>query len=836
MEADSISAGLSSAVAGVAGRMLLGTARALPSEPVPQLIHRFWSVWKIGDAELRSVVQTALQAQDYTTLLHTTDLGSVRTALDTMDLLAGVRNRIQIHPGYALFEGIPGVNAARLKSAFYREDAGPLCNILSAKDIASYAALHKYGGVFMDIRVRLAEGGGDRPLHPRYWVPGRELLDVFAGEGTAGIRHDGFSFADAGGLSFHQIWQRVAEAEELGSPDCIPCQDYLFNVYLQEDLEGRIGTPEQSLRTVLIWAGLIGPHTRHVDWSKAVESLSADMAAMFSEHLANSRGLRFYTREEKMRYAASRVNAAMLPSPLLPGSEAVPRAADTELTHVRRFLPLWREAIVAAGYNPDRKVLVRLPLVRHERSMTLLDYLSGYGLAAVARPHTWTQNNMEPVDRTAIGVAYDEAARRYNAGIAGYLRDLAREGLRREGFCEVDLDDCDPAIVVEGACDPTDTRRPTRTALRQHQLERAYEAPSFAGLLVDGYAASLTQIVRQALSHVPVVVSAIGVSESAQKEEWGHFTLHLLNLLADMMPLSGKFRGDAAASLANGAGHDLSRTGVRADMHASHALRGARIASSAGGGYVRRVPATPLTSPQADTARMALAEMAADGSRVVALDTGLFHVVWLDSSPVPVARVNGNWMVHGWDGRTVASRTLVEFEPGHRGVLHHAGLFGGGRPTAGPPANKTQRWREYQQRWNVGGVQKGRSYASWSKTYANNMQLAIKTNAAVDGYQRVIGWGRREVTIDVAVKGGTYRRRLDIGGEAVKTSLEYKAGRQTLTKTNRHEVERDAALVYQGWDVTWVFEGTASEPLCRALRDAGIFRIQRNTPARTVPA
>lgn len=103
MEADSISAGLSSAVAGVAGRMLLGAARALLSEPVPQLIHRFWSDRKIGDAELRSVVLTALQAQDYTTLLHTTDPGSVRTVLDTMDLPAGVRNRIQIHPVDALF-------------------------------------------------------------------------------------------------------------------------------------------------------------------------------------------------------------------------------------------------------------------------------------------------------------------------------------------------------------------------------------------------------------------------------------------------------------------------------------------------------------------------------------------------------------------------------------------------------------------------------------------------------------------------------------------------------------------------------------------------------------
>jgi hypothetical protein len=36
------------------------------------------------------------------------------------------------------------------------------------------------------------------------------------------------------------------------------------------------------------------------------------------------------------------------------------------------------------------------------------------------------------------------------------------------------------------------------------------------------------------------------------------------------------------------------------------------------------------------------------------------------------------------------------------------------------------------------------------------------------------------------------------------------------------ELARDAVLVKQGWSITWVFQGTASAPLLRALEDVGI--------------
>jgi hypothetical protein len=45
---------------------------------------------------------------------------------------------------------------------------------------------------------------------------------------------------------------------------------------------------------------------------------------------------------------------------------------------------------------------------------------------------------------------------------------------------------------------------------------------------------------------------------------------------------------------------------------------------------------------------------------------------------------------------------------------------------------------------------------------------------------------------------------------------------QTATVDNLYEVSRDAILVEQYWTITWVFEGTASAQLLKALADANI--------------
>jgi len=61
--------------------------------------------------------------------------------------------------------------------------------------------------------------------------------------------------------------------------------------------------------------------------------------------------------------------------------------------------------------------------------------------------------------------------------------------------------------------------------------------------------------------------------------------------------------------------------------------------------------------------------------------------------------------------------------------------------------HKTSAWDAYQAR---GGKWK---YDRWSKTYDVNMTQASKTNKAMDAYRDDIGWGQREVTVDVKIDG-----------------------------------------------------------------------------------
>jgi hypothetical protein len=135
-------------------------------------------------------------------------------------------------------------------------------------------------------------------------------------------------------------------------------------------------------------------------------------------------------------------------------------------------------------------------------------------------------------------------------------------------------------------------------------------------------------------------------------------------------------------------------------------------------------------------------------------------------------------------------------------------------PETGPgsAAHKADRWSEYQKR---GGAW---TFERWSKTYEINMQQARKANVAVDAYHKQLGWGTREVTIDVE----GMPRRLDIADRAAMRGIEYKTGYQTFNAANRWEIARDQVLTEQGWNIKWVFEGKASKPLLEALKDAKI--------------
>lgn len=148
------------------------------------------------------------------------------------------------------------------------------------------------------------------------------------------------------------------------------------------------------------------------------------------------------------------------------------------------------------------------------------------------------------------------------------------------------------------------------------------------------------------------------------------------------------------------------------------------------------------------------------------------------------------------------------------------GKLPGAKPE-GPPgslAHKGNAWSEYQ---SSGGTW---SFERWSKTYEGNMTRATDAHKAADDLWAERGsWGRRESTTPVLMPDGTtVNRRFDIGDNTAQRGIEHKSGYQYLSEENAWELKRDAELVKQGWDVEWVVDGTASQPLLDALRDAGI--------------
>ena len=136
----------------------------------------------------------------------------------------------------------------------------------------------------------------------------------------------------------------------------------------------------------------------------------------------------------------------------------------------------------------------------------------------------------------------------------------------------------------------------------------------------------------------------------------------------------------------------------------------------------------------------------------------------------------------------------------------------------GSPAHKLQRWKEYQ-------AQGGKwDYDRWSKTYNNNMQRARIANQAVDDYHTEIKWGDREITVDIDGEV----RRLDIADTDLMKGVEVKSGNYfSKTEDIMSEIARDKKLVERGWEIDWVIEGRASQPLLDELKNSGINIIQR---------
>ncbi len=131
----------------------------------------------------------------------------------------------------------------------------------------------------------------------------------------------------------------------------------------------------------------------------------------------------------------------------------------------------------------------------------------------------------------------------------------------------------------------------------------------------------------------------------------------------------------------------------------------------------------------------------------------------------------------------------------------------------GSPEHRAERWRDYVKRTNKADRWER---SRWDRQYDVNMEQARRGNAAADAYWRdEVGWGRREV-----YPKEDPTRRLDIADptSVPPRAIEYKTGYTTASVDIMSEVTRDASLVRQGWDITWVFQGDASEPLLAALR------------------
>lgn len=128
----------------------------------------------------------------------------------------------------------------------------------------------------------------------------------------------------------------------------------------------------------------------------------------------------------------------------------------------------------------------------------------------------------------------------------------------------------------------------------------------------------------------------------------------------------------------------------------------------------------------------------------------------------------------------------------------------------GSPEHKTAAWAEYQAR---GGQW---AYEHWERVYEQNMVRARQAHELVNTYHEHLGWGEREVRLNV----GGRTRILDIADVTQQRGIEYKTGYVYKSPENAQQIELDAKLVQDGWDMTWVIDGFASEPVREALTEA----------------
>ena len=127
----------------------------------------------------------------------------------------------------------------------------------------------------------------------------------------------------------------------------------------------------------------------------------------------------------------------------------------------------------------------------------------------------------------------------------------------------------------------------------------------------------------------------------------------------------------------------------------------------------------------------------------------------------------------------------------------------------GTPEHKAQRWKDYQARDNASW-----SYERWSKQYDINMRNASYGLSRERKYREVFGGESRVLKTDFTL------RQIDI---ADGTSLkQLKTGKVSLTKQAKIDIQKDAWLMDEGYDVEYILEKGASKPFLNALDENNI--------------
>ena len=135
------------------------------------------------------------------------------------------------------------------------------------------------------------------------------------------------------------------------------------------------------------------------------------------------------------------------------------------------------------------------------------------------------------------------------------------------------------------------------------------------------------------------------------------------------------------------------------------------------------------------------------------------------------------------------------------------------KPKAGSAEHKAQRWKDYEER---GGKW---DYERWSKQYDTNMKNSTYGLSREQAYRDQLG-GKSET-----VKTPYTNRQIDISKPDEMYAGQLKTGKMSLNKQAKIDIQTDAAMVKQGYQVEYILEKGASKPFLQALEKNGIDYI-----------